>query len=373
MFFLRIDIMKEVKSIVQIRKEDISKAKQAFADLMSKTELLLNEKSAQNVSLIKSKNSFQLEKWSEEVIKEACNNTPFSADNVKLVSGYRFPDIITEKYYGVEVKTTVKNHWSSVGSSIVESTRDINVEDIYMLFGNLGGDIPRFKCKPYQSVLSDITVTHSPRYLIDMNITEAETIFSKMNIDYDVFRTSSESIEMVRKYYRDKALQEKKKEMPWWLTTDNSESVIGMNIRLWNTLPIEEKQILIAMSLILFPKLLSPKQSNDKYHDVVLWLCSYRSIVVPNIRDLFSAGGKIKYVDNKSLQGAKPKIFKTIVMYSDIVKSLLLNPDTELLQLIEEFNPMLLNNGEYYKNWLEICNSIDSVLVDWINRKPILQ
>ena len=134
----------EANNIIAIRKRDISLAHEAFASLMGKTE---------------------------QMMKEACGNTPFNPDEIFLISGHKFPDILAEKYYGIEVKSTVSDSWTSTGSSIVETTRIKDVEDIYMLFGKLGGDVPQFKCRPYQDVLYDIAVTHSPRYLINMELT----------------------------------------------------------------------------------------------------------------------------------------------------------------------------------------------------------
>ena len=86
----------------------------------------------------------------------------------------------------------------------------VNVDDIYMLFGKLGGNVPQFKCRPYQDVLYDIAVTHSPRYLINMEIESKDTIFSKMGTTYDEFRVSPDSISKVRKYYRELAVQKKR-------------------------------------------------------------------------------------------------------------------------------------------------------------------
>lgn len=93
----------------------------------------------------------------------------------------------------------------------MESTRDKNVENIYMLFGKLGGKTAEFKCRPYEDCLSDIAVTHSPRYLINMELTKEQTIFSKMGVAYDQLRNASDSIEIVRKYYREKAIKAKRK------------------------------------------------------------------------------------------------------------------------------------------------------------------
>ena len=52
-----------------------------------------------------------------------------------------------------------------------------------------------------------------------MELTKEQTIFSKMGVAYDQLRNAPDSIEIVRKYYREKAIKAKKKAMPWWLGT----------------------------------------------------------------------------------------------------------------------------------------------------------
>ena len=162
--------MDKENNIIAIRKEDISSAHEAFVDLMRRTEKILNDEALLWPDEYKKLNSSTLEFCAVEKIKMACSDSPFDANEVVLVSGQRFPDIVANKYYGVEVKSTKENRWTSTGSSIVETTRIENVGDIFMLFGKLGGDVPQFKCRPYQDVLYDIAVTHSPRYLITMEL-----------------------------------------------------------------------------------------------------------------------------------------------------------------------------------------------------------
>ena len=145
--------MDKANNIIAIRKIDIQKANEAFANLMEKTERILNVDSINEPNKYKNISPSKLEHLSAEKIKEACFETPFCPENIILVSGQKFPDIITEKYYGVEVKSTQSNSWTSTGSSIIESTRDELVENIYMLFGKLGGNPPEFKCRPYDVVL----------------------------------------------------------------------------------------------------------------------------------------------------------------------------------------------------------------------------
>lgn len=361
-------------NIIAIRKRDITLAHQAFVDLMERTEMILNTEAKANPDDYKRLNSRTLEPCAVEKIKLACANSPFNADEVKLVSGQSFPDIVAEKYYGIEVKSTKEDHWTSTGSSIVETTRIENVDDIYMLFGKLGGKVPQFKCRPYQDVLYDIAVTHSPRYLIDMTLKENETIFSKMGTTYDEFRTSPDNMEQVRHYFKERARRRNKKEMPWWITSENVESAHSFNIKLWNTLEIWEKRELQAKCMILFPEALNPARSATKYNNITLWLCSYNQVVNPNIRDLYSAGGKITHVNGTRLDSPAAQVFNIIVDYSDEIKAILDHPTSEMLMMIKDFNHYLLRADNMYEAWLNQCcifaDKNHVPLREWIENKP---
>lgn len=331
------------KNIIAIRKEDVIAADSAFSYLMKKTEDNLNEKARRNIQEYKSLTASQLENVSLTTIQECCEGTPFRYEEIKLISGLRFPDIIAERYYGVEVKSTNKNHWTSTGSSIVETTRDKDVESIYMLFGKLGGTPAEFKCRPYQDVLYEIAVTHSPRYLIDMELKSGETIFDKMSVGYDDLRTSSDSISKVKRYYKSKA-EANGNQMPWWISSDD-EATVGMNIRLWKDLSANEKADLVAQIIVLFPEVVS-----GKYGKAALWLAGTKGIVCTNIRDLFSAGGKVRIVDGKTLKYPLPKVVKTLRDKFDRIRSLL-RKDSPILDYIHEYNPTLLY-GNSYEFWL---------------------
>ena len=100
-----------------------------------------------------------------------------------------------------EVKTTKDNHWFSTGSSVAEGTRVSDVERIFMLFGKMCNPI-EFRCRPYQECLSEVVVTHSPRYLIDMELEEGETFFDKIQIPYDEFRKQDDPIKTVVRFRR---------------------------------------------------------------------------------------------------------------------------------------------------------------------------
>lgn len=350
------------ENIISIRNQNKLIADNAFSDFMVLTENHLNELSKNNPSKFANLTGSELEQVSVSAMKEIAPQTPFRSDEIQLVSAQNFPDIIAEKYYGVEVKSTKQNHWTSTGSSIVESTRNQYVDNIYMLFGKLGGTPPEFKCKPYQDCLYDIAVTHSPRYLINMELEKNETIFSKMGTTYDDLRTSPNSIEQVRKYYRNKALSENKKEMPWWLSGSAAES--AFNVRHFSSLTPKEKQHIVAEMFLLFPTIIG-NTSTDKFINVSLWLCTYHYILASNLRDYFSAGGKIKYVDGVKLKNPIPAIIGRVVNNSSIIKKLLQNTfDFEILSLVKEFNFILLENGleNIYDTWIDVvekeCNSL---------------
>ena len=74
--------------IIAIRKRDLCMASQAFADLMLKTKNLLNDDARINPSVYRSYSSSELEECSVEKIKLACNDSPFDANEVRLISGH---------------------------------------------------------------------------------------------------------------------------------------------------------------------------------------------------------------------------------------------------------------------------------------------
>lgn len=336
--------MNEESNIITIRKVDINKADDCFAKLMSKTEMILNQKALVHVDQYKNLTPSALETVSKETIQLACQDTPFNPDNVILVSGHKFPDIVADGFYGVEVKSTNKDHWTSTGSSIVESTRIDTVENIYMLFGKLGGTPAEFRCRPYQDVMCDIAVTHSPRYLIDMTLEKGETIFDKLNYPYDKLRTSPEAIDKVKQYYKNKA-KKQGDQMPWWID-DSDTDPIGMNVRLWNSLPVIERNHLKAQMLVLYPEIV-----NSNYGNAAMWLASAKGVVNPSFRDIISAGGRIYTLDGRYIENGIPKVWKTLAQIFPLIKEYLKN-DTVIYPYIKEYNPDIISDNMLNK-WIE--------------------
>ena len=251
-----------------------------FQALMKETDRLLNEDARIRRSYYATRGGNPLEDDVKAMLDEAAKETAFEG-TIEKVSGQKFPDIVAANYYGVEVKSTKEDRWTSTGSSILETTRVNGVERIYMTFGKLGGNPIEFLSKPYEECLYGIAVTHMPRYLIDMRIKSGETIFDKMGVPYDELRQMDNPISPVAKYYRS---QLKPGESLWW-TGDSSDEAVSATIRLWKNLSMNEKRKHTIYGLINYPEIF--RGDYDRY---ALWLTS-QGVVDPHLRDQFSSGG----------------------------------------------------------------------------------
>ncbi len=285
---------------------------QDFKDLMQKTDSLLNEEAKQKSEYFRERKGSLLEDDVKLAIEECAKNSPFEG-TIEKVSGQKFPDIIAAKYYGVEVKSTIEDHWTSTGSSILESTRVANVERIFMTFGKLGGDTVQFLSRPYEECLCGIAVTHMPRYLINMQLKKGETIFDKIGLSYDELRSLENPIRPVSRYYRSKL---KPGESLWW-TGDNGEETVSATIKLWKNLTKDEKRWYMAYGCVNYPEVFS-----GTYDNYALWLTS-QGVVNTHIRDLFSAGGKEKFVLNDGTVVLLPAIYRKIKENKDLILKIL--------------------------------------------------
>lgn len=107
-----------------------------FELLLTNTLETLREEAKKSQEIYLALNGVKLEEQVVSVMRHNARNTPFE-NSIELISGQKFPDIIANKFYGVEVKTTKSNQWKSTGSSVAEGTRKEGVERIFMLFGKM--------------------------------------------------------------------------------------------------------------------------------------------------------------------------------------------------------------------------------------------
>lgn len=334
------------ENIITIRNKSQEAALSAFQGLMSLTETHMNELAREQPSVYQGATPRDIEFLTLQALREVAPQTPFHASHIQLNKAQAFPDLLAEQYYGVEVKSTKEDHWTSTGSSIIETTRSPLVDHIYMMFGKLGGERPEFRCRPYEECMSNIAVTHSPRYLIDMRLAPTETIFAKMGISYDELRTSPGAISLVRKYYRNKSQQSQRKEMPWWIG-DGEEGVTNLVVRLWSDISPEERANLRRQIFILFPEVLT-----SAYQTAALWLCTRHSILLYNARDTFSAGGVCTSVLGSPLEYRIPHIIGELITELPHIHAELTSPSSYLVQEIEAQAPKLFAGSSIWESWL---------------------
>lgn len=279
-----------------------------FVSLLSDSHDLVNASSKQDPSRYKNLTSTQFEDEVFEKICRASVSTNFNK-KIQLIRGHRFPDIVAEhivekKFFGVEVKITKDNKWTSTGNSVLESTRVEKVERIYLYFGKLAAP-PQFKFRKYEECLYEIAVTHSPRYLIDMNLKEGNTIFDKMGIAYDDLRKSSNPISLVVNHYRKSA---QPGEEPWWMGSDESqEGLVRPIVKLWNHLNNDERRTIKNEALARFPEIFG--NSRTKYNNLASWLAAKHGVVAPSLRDSFSAGGQVAITIGGKKYEDLPQVF----------------------------------------------------------------
>lgn len=313
-----------------------------FKELMKKTDIVLNDDAQRRPEYYATRSGNPLEDDVLTALEEAAIGTPF-ANTIIKVSGQKFPDIVAAKYYGIEVKSTKENHWTSTGSSILETTRVKDVERIYMTFGKLGGT-PSFLSKPYEECLSGIAVTHMPRYLIDMRLSKEDTIFSKMGISYDNLRKLDNPIAPVSRYYRSKL---KEGESLWW-AGDSSDETVSATIRLWKNLTIEEKRTYTTYGCVNFPEIFS-----GNYDRYALWLTS-QGIVDSHIRDQFSAGGQEEMELSNGNKVKFPAVYRRIKSNKEFFIHQMSMPDPLLVNV--EKNP--IDSKAFTQRMLRWCDIV---------------
>lgn len=339
------------------------KEEERFARFMQITTEALQHDARVNVDYYSKQNGEKLERVVLDMMRSHANKFDINPDNIRPTLKQHFPDILFGNNFGVEVKSTKENSWISTGSSIVESLREEQVRRIYLMFGRLSAPNIDFRCKPYEDCLYDIAVTHSPRYLINMDLTNnSQTIFGKMQINYDSFRDSKNQIEIVRNYYREKFHRNNKKgEMPWWISSESNTTLFepptlqenGL-IRMWDIIDASTQEYLKACSYILFPEILGT--STIKYQGLALWLCSRYSIITSSLRDKFSAGGKGNiYINGKLKWGNMPKIICNLLVQINTIRDLF-EHQSDVYNEIQYYASYFKADSDSFEEWKRQIN-----------------
>ncbi|HFU6521237.1 TPA: hypothetical protein ACJI8N_001243 [Enterococcus hirae] len=274
---------------------------------------------------------------------------------IEVHLGHHFPDIdliLNGIKYGVELKYRGNGSWNTNGNSVFESITGTGYKEIYLLFGS---KVPKEKrilirFAPYWQATSNIKVTHSPRFTIDMEHLD-NSIF-KSKTEYDKLRTMNEieKISFVQSF-----LKEHSGGAKWY--TAPTENITPTQ---FSELPLEKRNQIRAELLILFPDDLLYGSNNNKYTGSAEYLLETYFVYNKSLRDLFTSGGVYVYNDVKF-----PKIIGTLVSLRKLlIETLRTASDDFFVLCTEQWKKRLPDNlisENLYTSYREIINYIGTL------------
>ena len=285
-----------------IVSSNITARNREFEDLLKRTTFYLEADARTKPEYYLAREPEALEEDVYRALVDRSTGSVFE-NTIVLYSGHSFPDIVAARYWGVEVKSTRRNQWRTTGNSVLETTRVGDVSHIYLLFGKLHAPIG-FRYRSYEQCLYGIAVTHSPRYLVDMDTPTGDSIFDLMNISYDEIRHLEKPIQAIIRYYRQKLGPD---EDLWSLDSGEEDTEShSISVRLWSHLDASEKHRLQNLAMVLFPEIFG--RGNRKYAKLAAWLAGSHGVVSPSLRDTFTAGGQVQIVYNGVVHERVPRI-----------------------------------------------------------------
>lgn len=315
-----------------------------FHRLLDATLSFVEDKAASDPDYYTKSGGESFEPKVVEAVKVALDSLRLDANVRHTQGGHAFPDIVLEcpdgNKFGIEVKSTKSNQWKINGNSVMGSTSADGIIETYIFFGKLVHSAPEFMVRRYEDCISDVAVTHSPRYKIDMELPLGETFFDKSGIPYETIKNSDDPISLVKEYYREQG------STAWWLT-ESAPPVI----KLFNELSNREKEKFCAYGFTYFPEILSSEQ--DKYHNFAVWLIAEHSIIATNLRDFFSASGQVNFSLNGNTYVNVPRVYKK-----------LLDAKSLILDVLDKTPPETLKNHWNCED--DICDDLNDKIDAWL-------
>lgn len=294
-----------------------------------------------------SKRTFQsskeFENRSREIIASLLDPALRAALNISP-NPQEFPDIVIGQF-GVEVKFTTQDTWRSVANSILESTRSPYVQNIYVLFGKMGGK-PAVRWGEYAQCVMHVRTSHVPRF--ELEIGADRSLFETMGVPYKDFSALplSEKMRHVRKYARGRL---KPGEHLWWLGENHT---LPPQVKLYMYLSQQEKRRMRAEAALLCPQIVKPPRSKQKYDDAVMYILTYYGVLCPQARDLFSAGSVAMRADQTR---GGIYIARALMDIEDEMLSAAKKLDNSLF---EEYWGAPVPAGDRIPKWLERADSL---------------
>ena len=250
--------------------------------------------------------------------------------------GHGFPDIVIVcddgNKFGIEVKSSSSSgkSWKINGNSILGSTRVPGICKNMIVFGKVRGVDSLFRAKEYEKCISNVVVTHSPRYLIDLDIDDGNSFFDKANLSYDDISKSDQPIKMITDYFLSIG------QTAWW--------------RYYLQLSLEGQAP--------FKHIYAPQTE--------------RLAIDPALRDRFTAGGKADIELEHVIYEKLPRIFTNLHNYRKYVIDEIKNADSD--ELKEAWNQIPSANLEVRINqWaMVVADLIPDDGMEHLNKDQML-
>jgi hypothetical protein len=241
---------------------------------------------------------------------------------IKLHSGKRFPDIVFQgTEFGVEIKTAQKG-WSCLGNSVAASTLVDGVSEIYLLFAS-GEKYFEARFARYEDCVKSVEVTHSPRYVLDMELDPSESYLKGIGHTLSEMLAMDDPIGCVVQEARRNL---KPGERVWWISEQHSTP---LKLVTWESLSSEKKSELISFAFAFFPGAVL-KHPRADYTDFVLWLIQRKAVFCSSVRDNFSAGGRVNELEIGGLiVDEAPKVVGMLRSHLNEVRTVIKNVDVD--------------------------------------------
>lgn len=225
------------------------------------------------------------------------NGFPENYHVVEYLGGSIFPDIVvhigmTDQKIGIEVKYHASgNDWKTKGNSTYANTQVDGLQEIYVAFGRFDHGSCAIKIRPYGACISGISITHSPRYDIDMDTT-VDFCSDELGISYDALRQLTPE---QRKIHINTYIAKTK-----YTTFSNVEA--------------DRRKMLIIHAFVLFPEIFS-RNPQIRYNNFSVWLFA-NNVICKNVRDFLTAGGQ------DDIGGVTvPKVYVTLYSHIEHIRN----------------------------------------------------
>lgn len=279
--------------------------------------------------------------------------------------GHGFPDIVIVgddgNKFGIEVKSSssLGNKWRLNGNSVLGSTREPDICKTVIVFGKVRGEKSLFRAKEYEQCIANVVVTHSPRYLIDLDIDEGNSFFDRSNLTYSEINDSDQPIKLITDYFVSIG------QTAWWLAESTPAA-----IQMFGKLECVERGKLMGYAFAHFTEIFS--NSGAKFYRYMTWLASEKSIIDPALRDRFTAGGKANVYLEHVTYNKLPRIFQKLHEYRKYTIDELQNADLEKLKIDWEMIPMV-SFKQRLEQWATmVFSQIPNQEVEHVDKKKMV-